>query len=63
MGQNIKEIDDIAIDLIQVFCDCLKDKRNEYNGIYRAGTGTAMFYLDHAKEIKAGFDGRRKNVG
>ena len=61
MGQNIKEVDDIAIDLMKEFSKCLKDKRNEFNGIYRAGTGTAMFYLDHANELKAGFDGRRKN--
>ena len=61
MGQNIEDVDNIAIDLLNEFSNCLKDKRNEFNGIYRPGTGTAMFYLEHANEIKAGFDGRRKN--
>ena len=61
MGQNIEKVDNIAIDLLNEFSKCLKDKRNEFNGIYRPGTGTAMFYLDHANELKAGFDGRRKN--
>lgn len=61
MGHNNQEVDEIACDIISSFCECLKDKKNCYGGIYRAGTGSAMFYLDHAYEIGASFDGRRKN--
>lgn len=61
MGHNHSEADDIACWLLNEFCECLKDKKNCYGGIYRAGTGSAMFYLDHAYEIGASFDGRRKN--
>ena len=61
MGQNIEQVDKISIELLNEFSKCLKNKRNDFNGIYRPGTGTAMFYLDHANVLKAGFDGRRKN--
>ena len=33
---------------------------NERGGCYRAGTGSAMYYLWHAEEIGASPDGRRK---
>lgn len=61
MGHNNQEVDEIACDILSAFCDCLKDKKNCYGGIYRAGTGSAMFYLDHAYEIGTSYDGRRKN--
>ena len=61
MGHNNQEVDEIACELMSSFCECLKDKKNCCGGIYRAGTGSAMFYLDHAYEIGASYDGRRKN--
>lgn len=61
MGQNHPEVDKIACDLLEWFCEALDGKINPWGGIYRAGTGTAMFYLDHANEIGASFDGRCKN--
>ncbi|MBE6107531.1 MAG: pyruvate formate-lyase [Erysipelotrichaceae bacterium] len=60
MGQNHSGCDDIACTLLKWFCESLKGKKNEWGGIYRAGTGTAMFYLDHANEIGASCDGRKK---
>ena len=60
MGQNHEFTDSLAKDVLHWFSDSLKGKRNEWGGIYRAGTGTAMFYLDHAAEIGASCDGRRK---
>ncbi len=61
MGQNHEECDVLACKLLNWFCEALRGKTNEWGGIYRAGTGTAMFYLDHANEIGASCDGRRKN--
>ena len=61
MGQNHEECDALACKLLNWFCESLREKTNEWGGIYRAGTGTAMFYLDHANEIGASCDGRRKN--
>jgi formate C-acetyltransferase len=34
--------------------------RNEHGGIYRPGTGSAMYYIWHANEVGASADGRKK---
>ena len=60
MGTNDDSVDEIAVWLLESFSDALKGKRNCRGGIYRAGTGSAMFYLWHANEIGASPDGRRK---
>jgi len=60
MGDNIETVDNIASELMHTFGEALKGKRNERGGIFRAGTGSAMFYLWHANEIEASADGRRK---
>ena len=60
MGNNVESVDTIASTLIGWFADSLQGKVNERGGIYRAGTGSAMFYLWHANEICASPDGRRK---
>ena len=44
----------------KTFADSLKGKKNCRGGIFRAGTGSAMFYLWHANDIGASPDGRRK---
>ena len=41
------------------FADCLKGRVNDRGGIFRAGTGSAMYYIWHAREIPATPDGRR----
>ena len=46
--------------LLDTFADSLKGKKNCRGGIFRAGTGSAMFYLWHANELGASPDGRRK---
>ena len=46
--------------LLDEFSASLSAKKNSRGGIYRAGTGSAMFYLWHADEIGASPDGRRK---
>ena len=49
MGQDNDYVDAIAIDLLNSFDKTLRSKRNERGGIYRAGTGTAMYYVWHAQ--------------
>ncbi len=58
LGNNDDFVDDIATELLDTFADALKGKVNCRGGIYRAGTGSAMFYLWHANEIGASADGR-----
>ncbi len=60
MGNNEELPDEMAVKLLQMFADSLKGKKNCRGGIYRAGTGSAMFYLWHVDEIGASPDGRRK---
>lgn len=60
MGNDDDDIDNIAIELLESFADALKGQSNERGGCYRAGTGSAMYYLWHSKEIGASPDGRRK---
>ncbi len=60
MGNNDDRSDLKAKMLLNTFADSLKGKTNERGGIYRAGTGSAMYYLWHADEIGASPDGRRK---
>jgi len=49
-----------AAHLLDMFGSALAGKRNCRGGVYRAGTGSAMFYLWHANELGASPDGRRK---
>lgn len=60
MGTDNAASDDKATYLLDCFSKALKGKTNCRGGIYRAGTGSAMYYLWHADEIGASPDGRRK---
>ena len=60
MGNNDAYVDDISVRLLDMFSNALAGKTNCKGGIYRAGTGSAMYYLWHATEIGASPDGRRK---
>ncbi|MBQ8526120.1 MAG: pyruvate formate-lyase [Clostridia bacterium] len=59
-GNNDNEADSLAVALLDIFADSLEGKTNCRGGKFRAGTGSAMFYLWHAAEIGASPDGRRK---
>lgn len=59
-GNNDDEADVHAVALLDIFADSLEGRTNCRGGKYRAGTGSAMFYLWHAAEIGASPDGRRK---
>ena len=58
MGQDIDEADAIGTALLDSFDKVLEGRRNERGGIYRAGTGTAMYYIWHARDLGATPDGR-----
>lgn len=60
MGNDIDWVDDIAVNLLDMFGEALRGRNNCRGGVYRAGTGSAMYYLWHAGEIGASPDGRRK---
>ncbi len=59
LGNNDDFVDSIATELLDTFGAALKGKTNCRGGIFRAGTGSAMYYLWHANEIGASADGRR----
>lgn len=60
MGDGEPEVDCWGVWLLDQFAQTLSGKRNERGGIFRPGTGSAMFYIQHAAEINASPDGRRK---
>lgn len=60
MGNDDDCADEKATDLLAAFSKALEGKINCRDGKYRAGTGSAMYYLWHADEIGASPDGRRK---
>lgn len=60
MGNDDDKVDGIAVKLLDWFADALEGKHNDRGGIFRAGTGSAMYYIWHSKEEAATADGRRK---
>lgn len=44
--------------LLKMYADSLAGLRNERGGCYRAGTGSAMYYLWHSQNLPATADGR-----
>ena len=58
MGNNDDGADRFAVMLLDWFAEAMKGRRNERGGIYRPGTGTAMYYLWSAGEAGATPDGR-----
>ncbi len=60
LGNNDKYVDEFAVILLDTFADALQGKVNDRGGCFRAGTGSAMFYLRHVEEMGASPDGRRR---
>lgn len=63
MGQADAFVDDIAVALLDSFADTLAGRVNERGGIFRPGTGSAMYYIWHSAELAATADGRRQGEG
>lgn len=59
MGSGDGRADQIACGLLAAFSSALEGCRNDRGGCFRAGTGSAMYYLWHAKNLGATPDGRR----
>ncbi len=51
--------EEIADALLDAFADALEPLRTEHGGRVRAGTGSAMYYLWHSRELGATADGRK----
>ena len=58
MGNDNDAADRYAKILLHMFADAVKGLTNERGGVYRAGTGSAMFYIWHANNLGATADGR-----
>lgn len=59
MGNNDDYVDKIAAELTEYFADGLSGLRNERGGIFRAGTGSAMYYIWYSESLGATPDGRK----
>jgi formate C-acetyltransferase len=59
-GDGTEDPELMAIRLLDLFARSVRDLRNERGGRIRPGTGTAMYYLWHVRDLPASPDGRRK---
>ncbi len=60
MGNADARADDLAKWIIGFWGHAFDGKRNDRGGIFRPGTGSAMYYIWHAREVPASPDGRLK---
>lgn len=58
MGNDEDGADKYAVFLLNTFADACQGLTNERGGIFRPGTGSAMYYIWHAKDVGATADGR-----
>ena len=58
MGNADARVDEIAKRVIDFWGHAFDGKRNDRGGIFRPGTGSAMYYVWHAREIHASPCGR-----
>lgn len=62
MGNDDDRADGYCCRLLEMFANAVKPLRNERGGVFRAGTGAAMYYIWHAADIGATADGRQKGT-
>ena len=62
MGNDDDAADKYAVRLLDMFSRAVEGLQNERGGCVRAGTGSAMFYIEHAAGLGATADGREAGV-
>lgn len=60
MGNDEDEVDELATILLDWFADSMEGYKNERGGIYRVGTGSAMYYIWQSRDEQATPDGRHR---
>lgn len=60
MGNADPRVDEIAKRLVEFWGHAFDGRRNDRGGVFRPGTGSAMYYIWHAREVPASADGRLK---
>ena len=60
MGNADSRADDLAKELVDFWGHVFDGKKNDRGGVFRPGTGSAMYYVWHAREVPASADGRLK---
>lgn len=63
MGNDDDYADQMGVRLLADFAETLSGKTNCRGGVFRSGTGSAMYYIWHPEEIGASPDGRRRKEG
>lgn len=58
LGNADERVDSIARKTIAFWGHAFDGKKNDRGGIFRPGTGSAMYYVWHARELHASADGR-----
>ena len=62
MGNDDDGADAYAVLLLDMFARAVEGLKNERGGCVRAGTGSAMYYIQHAAALGATADGREAGV-
>ena len=60
MGNADPKVDEIAKRVIDFWGHAFDGKRNDRGGVFRPGTGSAMYYIWHTRDVPASADGRLK---
>ena len=60
MGNADPHADEIAKRVIDFWGHAFDGKRNDRGGVFRPGTGSAMYYIWHTRDVPASADGRLK---
>lgn len=60
MGKDDDYVDLLGVNLSDLFAESLCGRKNERGGVFRPGTGTAMYYIWHSQNADATPDGRAK---
>jgi len=60
MGNADPRADELAKRLIDFWGHAFDGRKNDRGGVFRPGTGSAMYYIWHTREVPASADGRLK---